>query len=105
MVRRKKTDCVAVLTADIIHSTKYVKAERQRIDRVLMKAFTEVNHVYPRALQTKSAFRRGTHAIFDSIVSGTRTNSRENNRTQPKVALTLRAVRGGSWTGSNAFAL
>jgi len=57
MVRRKKTDCVAVLTADIIHSTRYTKAERQRIDRVLMKAFTEVNRVYPRALQTKPAFR------------------------------------------------
>ena len=57
MVRKKKTDCVAVLTADIIHSTRYAKAERQRIDRVLTKAFTEVNRVYPRALQTKPAFR------------------------------------------------
>ena len=57
MVGRRKTDCVAVMTADIIHSTRYAKVERQRIDRILLKAFTEVNHVYPHALETKPAFR------------------------------------------------
>ena len=56
-VPRKKTDCVAVLTADIIRSTRYAKAERLRVDRVLMKAFNEVIRVYPRALHTKPAFR------------------------------------------------
>jgi hypothetical protein len=66
---KNKTSCVAVLTADIIRSTRYTRAERQRVDRVLTKAFREVIRFYPRALHTKLAFRVTAGDEFQCVFS------------------------------------
>ena len=66
---RKKTSCVAVLTADIIRSTRYTTVERRRVDRVLAKAFRDVIRLYPTALHTKLAFRVTAGDEFQCVFS------------------------------------
>lgn len=53
---RKETR-VAVVTADIIGSTRYSRPDRRRVDRLLHVAFREVQRRYPRATHTPLSFR------------------------------------------------
>lgn len=56
-MERKKKHSVAVLTADIIQSTRYSQRERQQLNRVLLKSFREVDHRYSKAVHTPLTFR------------------------------------------------
>jgi hypothetical protein len=66
---KKKTSCVAVLTADIVRSTGYARDERRRVDRVLAKAFRDIIRLYPGALHTKFAFRVTAGDEFQCVFS------------------------------------
>lgn len=66
---RKKEHHVAVLTADIIHSTHYSRLERQRLNRALLKAFDRVVRRYPKAVHTKLAFRITAGDEFQCVFS------------------------------------
>ena len=66
---RKKTHQVAVLTADIIQSTRYSRLERQRLNRALLKAFDEVVQRYPKAVHTRLAFRITAGDEFQCVFS------------------------------------
>lgn len=57
MVAPRKRKNVAVLTADIIHSTHYSPRRRRQIDQVLRKSFNEVIRKHPKAVHTRLAFR------------------------------------------------
>lgn len=56
MAPRKRRN-VAVLTADIIHSTHYSPQRRRQVDQVLLRSFNEVIRKYPNAVHTRLAFR------------------------------------------------
>lgn len=68
-VARKKTHQVAVLTADIIQSTRYSRLERQRLNRALLKAFDEIVRRYPKAVHTRLAFRITAGDEFQCVFS------------------------------------
>jgi len=54
--RRQKRN-VSVLTADIVHSTRYSSVDRRKVDRVLSKSFDEILEKFPNAVHTPFAFR------------------------------------------------
>lgn len=68
-VARKKKHQVAVLTADIIQSTRYSRLERQRLNRALLRAFDEVVRRYPKAVHTRLAFRITAGDEFQCVFS------------------------------------
>jgi SatD family protein len=68
MAQRKKHH-VAVLTADIIQSTRYSRIERQKVNRVLLKSFNEVLRRYPEAVHTRFAFRITAGDEFQCVFS------------------------------------
>jgi class 3 adenylate cyclase len=68
-VARKKNLQVAVLTADIIQSTVYSRAERQRLNRALLKAFDEVVERYPKAVHKRLTFRITAGDEFQCVFS------------------------------------
>lgn len=68
-VARKKKYQVAVLTADIIQSTRYSRLERQRLNRALLNAFDEVVRRYPKAVHTRLAFRITAGDEFQCVFS------------------------------------
>jgi len=45
-VKRAKAP-VAVLTADVVGSSRYSPADRRKLDQVVRKAFAEVEHRFP----------------------------------------------------------
>ncbi len=69
VVARKKTQYVAVLTADIVRSTSYSQRERRQIDRILLKSFNEVTRRYLRAVHTRLAFRITAGDEFQCVFS------------------------------------
>jgi hypothetical protein len=68
-VAPKKKHQVAVLTADIIQSTRYSRLDRQRLNRALLKAFDEVVRRYPKAVHTRLAFRITAGDEFQCVFS------------------------------------
>jgi len=60
---------VAVVTADIIGSTRYGTRDRRRVDGELRQAFDEVRRCYPEAVHTKMAFRVTAGDEFQWVMS------------------------------------
>src|ERR1043166_8441530 len=58
---RRQSPNVAVITGDIIGSSRYPRGDRQRVDRMLRAAFREAERRFPGAMHTSagSAHRDG----------------------------------------------
>lgn len=59
---------VAVMTGDIIGSTRYSPKERQRLDRVLRAAFGDLEKRFPGAVHTRIAFRITAGDEFQCVI-------------------------------------
>ena len=64
-----KRDLVAVVTADIIGSTRYSALDRRRVDALLRRAFRDAERRYPEAVHTRMAFRITTGDEFQWVMS------------------------------------
>jgi SatD family protein len=60
---------VAVLTADVIGSSAYSRADRRRLDSILRKAFADVEGHFPGAIYTRMAFRITAGDEFQCVIS------------------------------------
>lgn len=60
---------VAVVTADIIASSRYSQQDRRRLDRVLRRGFEEVERRFRDAIHTRLAFRITAGDEFQFVVS------------------------------------
>lgn len=60
---------VAVITADIVGSSRYPPADRRRVDRVLRAAFRETERRFPGAIRTSMAFRITAGDEFQCVVA------------------------------------
>ena len=60
---------IAVLTADVVGSSRYSSADRRKLDAVIRKAFTEVEHRFPDAIHTRLAFRITAGDEFQCVIS------------------------------------
>lgn len=67
MARRSTT--VAVITGDIIGSSRYARLDRQRLDRVLRAAFRETERRFRGAIHTRMAFRITAGDEFQCVVA------------------------------------
>jgi len=67
MARRSTT--VAVITADIIASSRYSRRDRQRLDRVLRAAFRETERRFRGAIYTRMAFRITAGDEFQCVIA------------------------------------
>src|SRR5437773_9568222 len=59
---------IAVLTADVVGSSRYSSADRRKLDAVIRKAFTEVEHRFPDAIHTRLAFRITAGDEFQCVI-------------------------------------
>ncbi len=60
---------VAVVTADIIESSRYSRQDRQKLDRVLRQAFVEAERRFPGVIRTRMAFRITAGDEFQCVVA------------------------------------
>ena len=62
---------IAVLTADVVGSSRYSSADRRKLDKVIRKAFAEVERRFPNAIHTRLAFRITAGDEFQCVISDT----------------------------------
>src|SRR2546422_6651751 len=62
---------IAVLTADVVGSSRYSSTDRRKLDEVIRKAFAEVEHRFPDAIHTRLAFRITAGDEFQCVISDT----------------------------------
>jgi len=67
-VRSRKTP-VAVLTADVVGSSRYNPADRRKLDQIVRRAFVDVEHRFPKAIYTRLAFRITAGDEFQCVIS------------------------------------
>ena len=60
---------IAVLTADVVGSSRYSSADRRKLDEVIRKAFAEVERRFPDAIHTRLAFRITAGDEFQCVIS------------------------------------
>lgn len=60
---------VAVITADIIESSRYSRQDRRRLDGILRKAFGKVERRFREGIRTRRAFRITAGDEFQFVVS------------------------------------
>lgn len=60
---------VAVITADIIESSRYSQQDRRRLDGILRKAFEDVERRFRGSIHTRMAFRITAGDEFQFVVS------------------------------------
>lgn len=60
---------VAVLTADVIGSSRYSPADRRKLDRILRNAFTDVERRFQRSIHTGMAFRITAGDEFQCVIA------------------------------------
>jgi len=60
---------VAVVTADIIESSRYSQQDRRRLDGILRKAFEDVQQQFRDSIHTRMAFRITAGDEFQFVVS------------------------------------
>ena len=65
---RRQSPNVAVITGDIIGSSRYPRGDRQRVDRMLRAAFREAERRFPGAMHTRMAFRVTAGDEFQCVV-------------------------------------
>lgn len=63
---------IAVLTADVVGSSRYSSADRRRLDQVIRKAFADVEHRFPGAIHTRLAFRITAGDEFQCVIADAR---------------------------------
>jgi hypothetical protein len=66
---KRTTGPVAVLTADVVGSSRYSSADRRRLDQVIRKAFADVEHRFPDAIHTRLAFRVTAGDEFQCVIA------------------------------------
>ena len=64
-----KQRLLAVLTADIVGSSRYSSGDRRKVDRVIRKAFTDVERRFPGAIHTRLAFRITAGDEFQCVMA------------------------------------
>jgi len=69
---RRTRGSVAVLTADVVGSSRYSSADRRRLDQVIRKAFADVEHRFPGAIHTRLAFRITAGDEFQCVIADAR---------------------------------
>ncbi len=69
---RRGRERVAVLTADIIHSSQYTGSDRRRVDRVLRESFEEMERSFPGSIHTPMAFRVTAGDEFQCVIKQVR---------------------------------
>ena len=62
---------IAVLTADVVGSSRYSSTDRRKLDEVIRKAFAEVERRFPDAIHTRLAFRITAGDEFQCVISDT----------------------------------
>ncbi|MGH9867201.1 MAG: SatD family protein [Candidatus Polarisedimenticolia bacterium] len=67
MARRARS--VAVLTADVVGSSRYSSADRRKLDRIIRLAFAEVERRFPGAIHTQMAFRITAGDEFQCVIA------------------------------------
>lgn len=60
---------VAVLTADVIGSSRYGGADRRRLDQILRRAFVDVERRFRGAIHTRMAFRITAGDEFQCVIA------------------------------------
>lgn len=60
---------VAVLTADVVGSSRYSPADRRQLDRVIRRAAVDVEHRFPDAIHTRLAFRITAGDEFQCVIA------------------------------------
>jgi hypothetical protein len=60
---------VAVLTADIVGSSRYSSADRRKLDQVIRKAFADVERRFTDAIHTRLAFRITAGDEFQCVIA------------------------------------
>lgn len=60
---------VAVVTADVINSSRYSREERRKLDRVLRQAFADTERRFPKAIHTTLAFRITAGDEFQCVIA------------------------------------
>lgn len=65
----RPTPRVAVVTADIIESSRYSRLDRRKLDEILRRAFREVEQRFPNAIHTRLAFRITAGDEFQLVLS------------------------------------
>ena len=68
MAQRAKR-IVSVVTADIIHSTRYDSNSRRRINTILKRSFADLIRKYPNSIHTRLAFRITAGDEFQFVVT------------------------------------
>jgi len=66
---RRSATHVAVVTADIIESSRYSQQDRRRLDGILRRGFGEVERRFQDAIHTRLAFRITAGDEFQFVVS------------------------------------
>ena len=69
---KRTTSSVAVLTADVVGSSRYSSADRRRLDQILRKAFADVEHRFRNAIYTRLAFRITAGDEFQGVIADAR---------------------------------
>src|SRR5438552_8689435 len=63
---------IAVLTADVVGSSRYSSTDRRKLDEVIRKAFAEVERRFPGAIHTRLAFRITAGDEFQCVIAEAR---------------------------------
>src|SRR5207249_6597155 len=62
---------IAVLTADVVGSSRYSSTDRRKLDEVIRKALADVERRFPDAIHTRLAFRITAGDEFQCVISDT----------------------------------
>src|SRR5262245_18598833 len=66
---QKKPRNLAVLTADVVGSSRYPAADRRKLDKILRQAFADVERRFPGAIHTGMAFRITAGDEFQCVIA------------------------------------
>jgi len=64
-----RSSVVAVITGDVIGSSRYARRDRQRLDRLLRAAFRETERRFRGAIHTRMAFRITAGDEFQCVIA------------------------------------
>ncbi|MEK7378719.1 MAG: SatD family protein [Candidatus Binatota bacterium] len=65
----KHSRAIAVITGDVIGSSRYSASAREKLDRLLRQAFADAERRFPRAIHTRMAFRITAGDEFQCVIS------------------------------------